>query len=328
MREQQNPIQAPQAKLRLNKRLYIILICFVISLVFWLLMALSKEYPTSISIPVQYVNMPGRKVVINDLPAKIKVNFKASGFRIISYDFQKKRNPVVIDMASGFKSFNPSRQIMTVSTHGFVNEFYKELGKEVNITGFQPDSIVFNFTDRILKKLPVRLDLSLTLEKQFDTIGIVKVDPPFIDVSGPPSLMDTISFISTVPFARFNVHAPVKSSVQLKTNKLLNYSVDHVMVAIPVEKVTEGITEISVEVINVPKGFTLKVFPDRIKIRYIVALSKYNQVNPSMFRAIVDATDLDRQHPDKVVVQLVRKPDFVRFADVESPRIDYIMHKE
>lgn len=328
MREQQNPVHSTQGKLRLNKRLYIFLICFLISLVFWLLIALSKDYPTSISIPVRYINMPGKKVVTNDLPAKIRVSLKASGFRILSFDFQKKRSPVVIDIANGLKKYSASGEVMSVSTQGFVNEFYKELGKRVTITGLQPASIVFNFSDRITKRLPVVLDLYLSLEKQYDTIGIVKVDPAFIDVSGPPSLMDTLSSLHTVPFNQYKVHAPIQSMVKLMTNRLLNYSVDQVKVTIPVEKVTEGITEVMVEAVNIPKGFSMKVFPDRIKVKYIVALSKYNQVNSSMFRAIVDATDLDHQHPDKVIVQLVRKPDFVRFADVESPRIDYIMHKE
>jgi hypothetical protein len=42
---------------------------------------------------------------------------------------------------------------------------------------------------------------------------------------------------------------------------------------IPVEKVTEGVVEVPVHVINVESGYTLKTFPDKVSVRFMVRLA-------------------------------------------------------
>ena len=81
----------------MNKQFYIIFICFIISTIFWLLLALSHDYPATLTLPVKYLNLPGKKVVINEMPSEISVQIKASGFKIISFGFQKDRPPVNVD---------------------------------------------------------------------------------------------------------------------------------------------------------------------------------------------------------------------------------------
>ena len=47
-----------------------------------------------------------------------------------------------------------------------------------------------------------------------------------------------------------------------------------------------------------------------------------------MFDAIVDATNLENTHPDKVTIQLITRPAFVRTAVAEPERVDYILRKQ
>jgi hypothetical protein len=125
-----------------------------------------------------------------------------------------------------------------------------------------------------------------------------------------------------------SVKAPLKTKVKLITNRLLTYSTDKVDVYIPVEKFTEGVIEVPVQPTNLAKGFSLKTFPDKVKVRYMVSLSRYNKISPAMFKAVVDASGLEKEHPEKIVVQLIQKPEFIRMAELESERLDYIMRKE
>ena len=86
----------------LDKHLYIFLICFLIATIFWLLLALSNEYNTALSFPVNYVNMPGKKVIMNELPSKINVNLKTTGFKILSFGLKKEQKTLEIDVAEKF----------------------------------------------------------------------------------------------------------------------------------------------------------------------------------------------------------------------------------
>src|SRR5687768_11774206 len=97
MSEKSAPVKKP--RVRMNKRLYVVLVCFFISAVFWLLIALSHDYTTTVIYPVKYVNLPGKKVVMNDLPTKIAVQLRTTGFRIMSFGLSKEQPPVEVDVA-------------------------------------------------------------------------------------------------------------------------------------------------------------------------------------------------------------------------------------
>ena len=129
----------------LDKQLYIFLICLLIATIFWLLLALSNEYNTALSFPVNYVNMPGKKVIMNELPSKINVNLKTTGFKILSFGLQKEQKTLEIDIAEKFTNTKINTDFFALPTSFFLQDFSRELGKDVAIVRFDPDSIVFNF---------------------------------------------------------------------------------------------------------------------------------------------------------------------------------------
>src|SRR5258708_4928416 len=94
----QNIFRIPSqgVKIKVNKRFSAIFVCLFIAIVCWFLIALSEDYSTSLTFPVVYNNLPGQKVVVNDLPANILLSVRASGFKILSYKFNKERVPVQI----------------------------------------------------------------------------------------------------------------------------------------------------------------------------------------------------------------------------------------
>lgn len=315
-------------RLRINKQFYVISLCFIISAIFWLLIALSRDYSTKLTFPVKYINLPGKKVVMNEMPTEISVIIKATGFKIMSYSFQDKQKEVEVDIASSLRSFSFSREVLSIPTNSFLVDFSKELGKGVTITGFQPDSIVFNFSDIVTKRIPVVLELQAGFEKQFDTSGSPRINPSTIEVSGPPFLVDKLNSITTEKIKFENLKETAKGKVKLVRNRLLSYDKDEVEYTIPVEKFTEGFVEVNIRPVNVREGYSLKTFPDVVKVRYLVALSNYNKVSSSMFDAVVNAGGLNEKNTTKMKVSLVSNPSFVRVTILEPEKVDYILRKQ
>ena len=180
-----------------NRKIYIILVCFFIASVFWLLIALSRNYSATISLPVTYSNFPSRKVIVNDLPDKVAVKINTSGFKIIALSLRKSEDAVNIDIAQGLSNTGSLSDALAIPTRYFLQDFTLSLGVNIDISGFAPDSIVFLFKDKVSKKVPVRLNLSFTLEKQFDTVGVPGTIPDSVIVSGPPSHISKIKEIVT-----------------------------------------------------------------------------------------------------------------------------------
>ncbi len=326
MKEPGKGIGAPLG--RMNKRVYIVLICFLISAVFWLLIALSHDYPTALIFPVRYTNLPGKKVVMNDLPEKVSVQLKASGFKIMSLGFKKEQDPVTVDVSTSLQNRLITSDIFAIPTQSFLPDFSRQIGKDIQITGFDPDSIVFNFSDLTTKKVRVVPVYSASFDNQYDSTGAATVDPAEVEVSGPPALISELKEVYTQKVVFSNLKGAVKQKVKLEGNKLLSYNTDEVTVSLNVEKFTEGSVDVEIHPVNVTNGYSIKTFPDKVKVRYLVSLSHYNKVDVSMFDAVVDASEMERKKLSKLNVTLMTSPSFVRISLLEPAKVDYILRKQ
>ena len=56
----------------------------LVSVVFWFLTKLSKEYESTVVYPVSYENLPNDKLLQEEPEKEISIHIKATGFKIIS----------------------------------------------------------------------------------------------------------------------------------------------------------------------------------------------------------------------------------------------------
>ena len=314
-------------KLKFNKRIQVILVCFIVSIIFWFLIAMSKTYTDKFVFPIQYTSFPDSRIIVNDLPKTITLTVKTTGFRILSYRFAKMQEPVTIDVAATLQGTDIKNEMIVIPSKSLTEDFTSQLGSDYNITGFSPDSILFTFSNKVTKKVPVILQSDITLEKQFDTTSGAILDPDSVVISGPAATMDAIKNILTAPLKLTNVRGGIRAKASLIKDRFVTTDVEQVTVLIPVEKFTEGTCEVPVHSINVQKGYTLKTFPDKVKVRYRVTLSKYNDVRPEMFDAVVDASGLPDENTRQLKVRLETAPFFIRSVTIDPEKTDYILRK-
>ena len=87
-------------KITLNRRVLIFFFFLLLSILFWFLTALNKEYVTSISYPVRYIRFPEDKVLVNDIPDRLELNVNASGFTLLRYKLKSRLTPIIFDVNS------------------------------------------------------------------------------------------------------------------------------------------------------------------------------------------------------------------------------------
>ncbi|MFM7725350.1 MAG: hypothetical protein ACKO7B_01495, partial [Flavobacteriales bacterium] len=100
--------------LKPNRQVTVLLVCFLIAIVFWLLLALSSDYSTTITVLVQYKNMPTQKVVVNELPDKVAVQLRTSGFSILGFQSGRKPDGVTIDVSSGLSNSGTLPDVLAI----------------------------------------------------------------------------------------------------------------------------------------------------------------------------------------------------------------------
>jgi YbbR domain-containing protein len=126
-----------------------------------------------------------------------------------------------------------------------------------------------------------------------------------------------------------SIDETLKTNVNLQRVTEGNLSVypRSIQVNIPVEEFTEKVLEIPVKLISNNEGLNVKIFPEKVKVTFIVALSKYEDTDEDFFEATADL-NLWKQFNYKVMpVKISKMPEYCKIVKIEPRTVDFIVKK-
>ncbi len=313
--------------IHLNRRVITFLICVLISVFFWLMMSLSKEYNISVSFPVKYVNIPEDKVLSNQLPPFIDIDIKASGFNLLIYKFKQHRETILIDINdSKSLSYKNHYYLFTGSR---IDKITAQFNNQIKILKISPDTIFLNFNKKVSKTVPVKANLHVNFDNHYQQTDSIQLTPSSITISGAADVINKINQVETVPVNLRNITKTISLDLAiLKTPelKLVDLSQSKVHAIVNVEKYTEASVELLIEVENLPAGYSLKIFPDKVSVKYNVAFDDYEKINALQFSAVVDYAKIE-QGNNKLKIQLIKYPSEIRSIKLSTEKVEYIIRK-
>ncbi|MCX6297238.1 MAG: CdaR family protein [Bacteroidetes bacterium] len=312
---------------QLNRRVITFMFCLLISIFIWLLMSLSKEYSISVSFPVKYINLPNDKLITNHLPENISVEIKATGFNLLDYKLRQNRNTLLIDI----KNASPIsvRNNYYVDCNDQLDVITGQLTNAIKVVSVNPDTIFISYNKKISKLVPVKTNISMDFDEQYQLTDSILINPRFIYVFGTSEALEKISFVETVPIKLKKISGTIDLKLELNrpiANKQIEYSQNTIQARVNVTKYTEALMELPIEVENLPLGLNLKTFPDKITVKYQVAFDDYGKISSSDFKLVVDYSKID-PGSNKLKVQLVKSPAKVRVIKFSNEKVEFIIRK-
>ena len=253
-----------------NKKLVIFLFFLCLSCFLWFLNALKNEYTTEISYPVEYSNHPTNKVLIKKLPSEFKLKVKSHGYTLFRNLFNKSINPIVIDIDALYrKQKNNKFYILSSETE---HQITRQLLNDIHLIDIIPDTLYFEYSNMISKKVPVKPNLHIKYQKQYFQSGKVLLKPDSITVSGAKSILDTLKYVKTEALNYEDLQTTVFTNVELFKHNDLVFSENEVLITLPVEKFTEASFIIPIEVKNKPKNEQILTYPNEVRINFLVSI--------------------------------------------------------
>lgn len=319
-------VLSKKEKTRFNRRAVTFICCLFIAAVCWLLMTLSKEYMIAVSYPVEYINSPSDKVIANNLPQKIDIEIKSKGLFLLSYKFQQAQT-VKIDL-SGCRPLLRKNYFFLL-TNSQINKITEQFASRIKVQRIVPDTIFLNFNKRVSKRVRVKTNLTLEIDKEFQQSDTVKIDPEFIEISGAAEAVSKIDHVETVPAVIKNINKPQLVTLSiLYTDALkdVHLNPSKVKALINVKKYTEANIELPVDAVNLPKGFSIRTFPDKVNVTYIVAFDNYEKINASQFRAVVNYKKA-APGSNKLKITLEKYPLDIHSIKLHPEKAEYIIKK-
>lgn len=316
-------------KLIPDKRIVVFLFFVFISSLFWFLNQLEATYETNISYPVRFENFPKNKVIVGEMPENFTVRVKARGFKILEYKISNTFLPYVIDVSKltlRFHSSEKTSKFFTL-TRMLEDNIDSQMGADFQVLSIKPDTLFFEFTKVVTKKVPVYSTIKAETEPQFMIKGNVIFDPDSVLISGAKQNIDTIHQVLTEEIKIGKLNKDFTDEVDIMPIKNVDISSTSASVLIRVEKFTEGSQIVEIKTLNVPDSLILRVFPNETTVSYHVGLTDYEKVIPQLFDIIVDYDDIKSQ-PQKLNLKINNYPDYLQSVRVFPTSVEYIIERK
>jgi hypothetical protein len=300
----------------------------VLSFVFWYLNGLSQVIENQIRYPVRYVNPPRNSVLVDNLPARLAMDLRGPGYSLLKLKLSGSRAPVVVDMNRLDLRALPGTEdgeVNYVLASSLKESFHKQLHADFEILQISPDTLFFRFDRLGTKLVPVFPDIQIATDKEFFVKGEPASQPDSVFITGPIPIIDTVTMVKTKMKKYSGVAQSFSANLSLVGSKYYEISERKVKVSVLVEQFTEARMELPVKLLNLPDSIDIKMFPDNVSIRVLVAISDYKGIFESNIQAVVDLAAVNLSTIGKLPVTIINVPAYARSLMYTPQEIDFII---
>lgn len=305
-----------------RRRISAFISCLVIALAAWVITVLSSSYNYSVKEIMLFKNAPFKRAFHSLQSDTVDVTVKGTGWQMLWSKIREANHHIRVDLSTlDNQDFVVlSRQLASINAEKAIKN---------QILSITPDTLYFDFTNRSVRRVPVRLVKTIKYMQQFTQSGLSTIKPAYVTISGPSNLIDKIEYWRTDSLALKNINEPVTTQLNLQTPPEGNISVypKTVQVTIPVEEYTEKTLELPVKLVGNVDYFNVKLFPQKVKVTFTTSLNRYADIDEELFEAQADLNLWRSYGMNTLPVKVIRMPSFCKLVSVEPSNIDFIVKK-
>lgn len=307
-----------------NSREFLVFLFFVfVSFSFWLLQVLNDDYETEFSVPLRLKNVPGDVVLTSELPGELRIGVKDRGTVLANYMLGQTFYPITLD----FKDYEDKGNRVRIPVSTLMKKIAGQLNQSTKLLTIRPDTVEFIYTKGKAKKVPVKLQGNLALDRQYYVSDII-YSPDSVMVYAPQEILDTITTAYTQAVKLDNVTDTIRRRVHLAKVKGAKFTPDFDDVTILVDIYAEKSVEVPVRGVNFPPDKVLRTFPSKVQVTFQVGLSHFKAITADDFFIGVTYESLLKNKGEKCPVSLKSIPRYVNHVHLNPKEVDYIIEQQ
>ncbi|MEP2935079.1 MAG: hypothetical protein ABJM06_05140 [Gilvibacter sp.] len=296
------------------------LIFLGLSLLLWFLTKFSKEITNDVQGQLHLVGIPEGNMLMGEDLIPVRIQMQGTGFDYLYYAFNKPK--IEVDVASSAIENNGTWVLPRIEVNSLASQ---QLSQDAEV---QLPSNGLPITLEILatKKVAVKIMADVSYEEGFSPIDSYYVVPDSVTVSGPSSVIDTLSIVETERKAYVNVSQDLDDILLLSVGEdsNLNVNPDTVEFSLSVAEFIEDSRVIPIEVINVPPDTDVQLFPSSVTISYVIDFDNYKKILASDFKVVCDLSKAS-EDANLLAPELIRYPKTAKNVTMNTAQVEFII---
>jgi hypothetical protein len=285
---------------------------------------MQEEYEIQVTIPLRYKNLPPDIAFVQLPPAEITARIRDKGSILLNYSVANKISAIELNLKEAHTDTSGTFVYTKSDLEGAI---MKKLISTTSLLSFEPQQIQEPYGRLIKKSLPVVFNGDIQTEPGFVISKDIAITPPFVDVYASDITLDTLQSVKTAYTEIKKAKRPVNRTVQLEEIAGTTIEPVKVTVAVTIEEFTEKTLEIPLKSVDLPSGYTIRMFPAVVKVTCTAPLSRYTNLTEDDFVVEVSVADINRNISGILPVFLTKKPDWVDKVTVMPDSIEFILEQ-
>ncbi|MFM6975770.1 MAG: hypothetical protein ACKOW2_02840 [Sphingobacteriaceae bacterium] len=313
------------ARLKLNKaeqrKLVIFFTSLAMATILWLAYALSNRYIYPVKLIIEWTGTAHARKFIPLQSTTLDAKMEGTGWQLLFSKVANENQRVKISL----QSIHPSGYL---ELKPLISRLSKQLSANQKIIAIHPDTLFFNESALVTKRVPVKLLYQLGFEPYHGLSGHIKLNPAYVSVSGSAKAISELHVVETQILKKSDLNTDFTQSVLIKdysAQKIQIYP-EQIQVSAPVNIFSEKVLELPIQIRNNHEKLKLKLLPEKVKVTILVALNNYKYTKAEDFNAYVDIANEQLKNLNQLPIKFSRLPNFIKLIKTEPQTVDFIIY--
>lgn len=307
-----------------NREFLIFCFFLILSSGFWLSMTLDETYEREFSVPVSLVNIPDNVILNTELDDTLSFTLSDKGFAMIGYMHGKRLHPVTVDFHTYANRTKGKGVIPVTDVQNMVSRM---LLSSTRIVSISPDRMEYSFSYATSKMMPVNLMANVTTAKNRYLLATI-ITPDSVKVYADKSMLRSTSGIPTEEIDVTELKDSAELVVPLKHASGVKCIPDTVRVVLKADAIVERSVDVPIRTINVPKGKSVSLLPDHIKVSYTIGAAVADRVKAEQFRVAVNYNDIVARPTEPCKLLIIGSPQQAGNVRLDDVKVTYLLEQK
>lgn len=288
----------------------------ILAIGLWVSVALSDEYITTVTCPVNFIDLPQNYSIGSTSNGEVYLQLKGKGWELAKL------------VIGGSKEFNISVKRRIGRFRADISTYVKSnswLSDNFQVLEILPGQIEYEIEKVNSKRVKVVSALKIDFKTDFAATSKMVIDPEYIEISGPLTLLKKIDSISTIEKSFTDISENFLVQLPLSEITGLTYSHKSCTIRMEVQKIVDkSFEEIPVIIKNMPGTKELVLYPSKINLVLRGGINKLGRLTNDSISAYVDYWGALKNSNNKIE-PTIQIPSFTSLVSVEPKQLDYII---
>ena len=303
-----------------NRQFLTFLFFLLLSASFWLFQTVNETYEEDFEVPVRLVGVPNNVVVTTEPPEHIRITLRDRGFVLLRYRYAHKFAPITIN----FEDVATTVGHVTLPVADLLKPTTAALESSTQLLSIKQENIEFFYNYGQRKRVPVVLQGKFLPDSAY-AIMATDIEPRTVLVYASKRILDTLTAAYVDPLLLRNLKDTTVVEQAFVRIPGVKYIPDRAKVTVIADRLVEKTVEVPVEGVNFPAGKTLRTFPTKVKVSFLVGMSQYKKITAESFVIVVKYADLLNDTDNTCELSLKSTPYGVRHPRIQPERVEYVI---